>query len=1059
MSLVDRAIDHRQTVMVLIVLVAFLGVVTYLSIPREAFPEIQIPYIIVNTRCAGVAPADVESSVTLEIEKKLKSLSDVEHITSSSREGSSAIIIEFSPDMDSDKALQRVRDKVAEAKSLLPADADEPTLSEIDVSQFPVLMVNVHGQASLVKLKEIAEALQDRIEGIKGVLSADLSGELTRQIRVLVDRDRLAAYQIPVPRFLALIQSEEKNVTGGLLKGSNFQLSVRVPGEFASPLDIFGLILETRDGKPIYLSDVATVVDTFEDRLSIARFDGKPCVTLAVRKRSGENIIRIAKEVRAIIDAAQPLLPAGVKISTSLDSSKTIRKLVADLENSLATAVIFIVLSLVLFLGFRASLIVAVAIPLSALISIAVIASLGMTLNMIVLFSLILALGMMVDNSIVIVENIYRHREEGLGRIEAAKVATREVFWPVVTSQLTTIAAFAPMLFWPGIMGKVMGYLPRTVIITLVASLVVALLMNPAIAVAWMPRRIRRAGHRGTQHVADPPAAKATSTPFSGTLLVRAYTPIIRGALRVRWLTVLIALAALVGSMAAFGRYNGQVEFFPRTDPNEAAITLKGSPGMRLEATDALARRAEAATEGFDNIQYTVTGVGAGAAGAREMLFGGAGGADHQARVSIDFTDFDTRQTPAVQTIAAIRTRLADLAGAEVKVEEQQMGPPTGTAVNIELSGPDYRVLADWMRRVKAAVATVPGVTNVRDDLEEVKPELRITVDRRRAALLGVNTAAVAATIRASLSGLVVGTYREGEDDYDIVVRLPEESRRRVADLDAVTIASPTGAAIPISAVTRREYVSGLGTIRRKDHARVITVSADSLPGYNNRTVLMAAQAAVAPLVAQLPPGYTVQYTGEREEQQKASDFLAKAGIVALLLIALILVTEFNSLALPFIILISVVCSWIGVFAGLTITGMPFGVIMGGIGVIALAGVVVNNAIVLIDYTEQLRRRGLGTFEAALRAGQTRLRPVLLTAIASIVGLLPMALGWNLDVLRLTFTTRSETAQFWRQMAVVTIFGLAVATALTLVVVPVLYTYFEQVRDRLRDRKTKADVA
>ena len=1041
MKITDAAIGHRTTVLVFLVLIVFLGTASYLTVPREAFPEIEIPVIAVSTRYSDVAPAEIENNITVKIEKELKGLSDVEHISSTSRRGSSTIFVEFAPKVRSKDALQRVRDKVDEAKGEIPDEADEPKVSEIDITTFPIMMVSVHGPVGLVKLKEIAEDLEGPFEGIPGVLDAEVSGGLTRQIRILVDRTRLAAYQIPVSRFLSLIKAEERSVSAGLLKMGDFQLSVRVPGEFENPAQIFNLILDTRDGKPIYLSDVATVEDAFEDRTSIARFDGRDSVSIAIRKRSGENIIRIADQVKAIIEEARPRLPTGVEIATSLDHSRTIRILVADLENNMFTALVLVVVVLMLFLGLRTSLIVAMAIPFSMMITMAILSLVGLTLNFIVLFSLVLALGMMVDNSIVIVENIYRHRQEGLGRVEAAKVAAAEVGWPVITSTLTTLAAFTPMLFWPGLMGQVMGYLPRTLIIALSASLFVALVVNPTIAVLVMPREVNKSGALGRR-----PA-----------WYLRAYAPILRAALRFRLATVLVAGLAVAGAFWAFARFNGKVQFFPSTDPDKASINITGPVGMRLEKTDALAREAEAAVTGFDNVQYLVTNVGSGAGDIRDMLFGAeAGSIDQKAGISIDFVDYAERRTPSQATIVELRQRLADLVGAEVKVEESEQGPPTGAPVNIEISGPDYRLLKGLTAEVKAVVAQVPGITNLKDDLEEATPELRLVANRARMPLFGLNTAVVGTTVKASNNGQVVGTYREGDDEYDIVVRMPEALRRSVADLEALTIAGPQGEAVPISTVTRQEYTSGLGTIRRKDHERVITVSADALPGYNGREVLHAVQAALRPVEAKLPDRFQISYTGEREEEEKARRFLSKAGVVAVLLIAMVLVTQFNSLALMFIILISVVLSWIGVFTGLTITGLPFGVIMGGVGLISLAGVVVNNAIVLTDYTQKLRRRGLDLFEAVIRAGQTRLRPVLLTAITTIMGLVPMALGFNFCLRTATFCFRSETSQWWRQMSVVIIFGLAFSTLFTLVVLPVLYTLFEQARQALRGPRAES---
>lgn len=1042
MILSDTAIRHRTTVFVLMIIIAVVGAGAYVALPREAAPDIQIPYVIVTTTYKSVAPSDIETSITKEIEEELKGISEVEEITSVSDEGISTITVEFLPSTDIDDAMQKVRDKVDAAKPDMPSDIDDPTLDEVNISEFPIMLLNIYGPCGLLKLKDIAEDLQDEIEKIDGVLEAPISGDLTRQIRVEFDPFRLAAYRIPVLTLFQTISSENQNVSGGTLDIAEAKYSVRVQGEFADPAEIFDLIIAETDGKPIYLSDLAAVSDTFEDRLSISRFNGQESITLSVVKRAGKNAVHIANEVQRIIAEYQPRLPTGTHIDITLDQSKTIHMMVNDLENNIITGLILVVGVLMVVMGLRNSILVALAIPFSMLITFATLQAFGITLNMIVLFSLILVLGMLVDNAIVIVENIYRHMQEGSPRIRAAMQATAEVAWPVITSTLTTLAAFLPLLFWTGIMGEFMVFLPKTLIIALVASLLVALVINPTLcSVLVKPSKRRREG-----------SASASAEHW----LSGGYRRLLGVALRpwIRLLVVVIAVVCLMAAGAMFFLLNGKVELFPQSDPKRAQVNITMPVGTRLETTDAVARGIEAIVqeyrktdgrEAWRNIEHVTTNVGSAGTSVGGFLGGGSAGA-HTAQVSIEFLDFDERRVPSMKTIDELRDRLTGIAGADVRIEAEKEGPPTGKPVEIRISGDEYERLVTIAEQVKDVVAGIPGVTDLDDDYDLGKPELRVNVDRQRAQLLKLNTGFVAQTLKAAVNGIDVGKYREKNDDYDIVVRLPEQYRRRVEDLEALTFATAEGDPVPLSTVAGIEYTSGLASIRRIDEKRTITVSSEVIQGHPNNSNDILRIAAEKLKGLKLPPGYSISFTGEQEEQDEAQDFLSKAGVMAILLIALILVTQFNSVSLPFIILLSVVLSWIGVFLGLTVLGMPFGIIMTGVGVISLAGVVVNNSIVLIDYTEKLRRRGLEALEAVVQAGMTRLRPVLLTAITTILGLMPMVLGINIDFRDLEFNLKSESSVWWGPMATVVVFGLGVATMLTLVVVPVVYMMLNRMR-------------
>ncbi len=1018
MLLSNAAIGHRSTVFTLMVIAVLAGIYSYLTLPRESTPDITIPVVLVLTNHEGVAPEDVETLITLPIERKLKGLKDVDKIRSVSAEGSSMVTIEFNPEVDIDNALQWVRDKVDQAKPDLPDDLEnDPSILEINLSEFPVLMVAVSGAVGEVVLKTVAERLEDRIEEIPGVLDVALTGGRERQIRVEFDPDRLAAYQLSFAEIMQAIQRENVNIPGGSIDIGQGKYLLRIPGEFTDPAQIDNLVLVTRGGKPIYFKDVANIVDTFEDRGSHARLNGEQSVTLAVKKRTGENIIAVTDQVFALLEAARGQLPPGIDLSVTLNQAKDIRRMVAELENNILSGLILVVAVLFLFLGLRNSLFVALAIPFSMLISFAILQTLGLTLNMVVLFSLILALGMLVDNAIVIVENIYRHMQEGKDRVQAARDGVREVGWPVVSSTLTTLCAFFPMIFWPGIMGEFMKYLPLTLIVTLSASLFVALVINPVVCAAFL-----RVGHQ----------KQAKEKPLPAIL--RGYQGLLAWSLRHRAPVLGGAGGFLVGIAILYGWLGHGVELFPDIEPNRAFVEIKAPEGANLEASDRLARIVEAAALGEEDLRFVISEVGV----SSSSDMGGEGaGQSNQSKISLDFVERDERRETSNQVLARLRQAVGTLPGAEIKVEKQKEGPPTGAPVSIEFNGEDIEVLAALSRQVKERIRDVAGLVDLKDDLVRAKPEIRVLVDREKASLLGLSTADISRTIKAAISGTRLGVYREGKEEYDIVARLPEGRRTSLADISGLLIPSMAGAPVPLSSLARIELGAGFGSIRHLNQKRVVTLTGNTL-GRNGNEVLREVQARLAGL--DLPAGYRLGFSGEQEEQQKATVFLSKAFVTAVFLISLVLITQFNSVRQTGIVMTSVILSLSGVFLGLAVTGMAFGIIMTGIGVISLAGVVVNNAIVLIDYINQLRREGLPLEEALVRAGTVRFRPVLLTAVTTILGLLPMAVGVSFDFRSLSWEIGGESAEWWGPMAVAVIFGLAVATLLTLVVVPVLYS-------------------
>jgi CzcA family heavy metal efflux pump len=1032
MLLTDVAIKNRTTVAVLGLIIVLMGGYSYVSLPREAFPDIPIPHILISTPYEGVSPEDMETSVTMEIEKELNGVRGVKEIRSSSAEGISMIDVEFTPDVPSDVALQRVRDRVDIAKAQLPLDAEEPVIREINFAEFPIMLVSISGDVSPVQLKEIADRVQDALEAVPGVLKVDVLGALEPEIRLEFDPDRLASYNLTIPEILALIPSENVNISAGGLETAGTKFNVRIPAELVTAEDVDHLLLTTRGSKPIYLSDVANVRATFKDRASYSRLNGTANVTLSIQKRIGANVVQVSDYIKAVIARAQQQVPGAVEFDITFDMSKMIRNTVADLENNILSALILVFVVLLLFLGWRASTIAALIIPLSMLITFFLVQMLGYTLNMVVLFSLVLVLGMLVDNAIVIVENTYRHLQLGYSRMDAAILGTRQVAWPVTTSTLTTVGAFLPLMFWPGIMGDFMKYLPITLSLGLMASLFVALVFNPTICSVWTGRSPKPRQH---DH-----------------WFIRGYRRFQQAGLDNPGLTLFLAVCLLIGLGLLYGKIGRGVEFFPEGDPERAVIDMRAPQGTNIHETDRIARLIEKRLEPYQPwLEHIVTNVGSSGGGMDIMA---SAGGPHLANISLIFYDFAERKRPSMEIVAAVRKDIADIAGAEIKVEKEQEGPPTGAPVTVRIIGEDFRTLEQLSERARRMIADVPNIVNLRSDLEATRPELAFTVNRRVAMLLGVNTAIVGNFLKMAVFGSKVGTYRQYNDEYDITVRLPLVNRASIDDLSRLQIPNARGRAVPLSSLGTLQYRGGFGTINRVNQKRVVTLTADA-EGRLSSEVLADVQKRLESF--QLPAGYEIRYAGEKEEQDKAQAFLSKAFIIALLLVTLVLVIQFNSLMVPFVIMTTVVLSLIGALTGLLVCHLPFGIIMTGIGVISLAGVVVNNAIVLLAYTRELQEKGLDLAAAAAEAGVTRLRPVLLTAGTTIIGLVPMAVGISYDFHTFTWATRSESTQWWRNMAVVVIFGLGFATILTLVVVPSLYIMLSRLGLRLGFKSVAVD--
>ncbi|MCD6365086.1 MAG: efflux RND transporter permease subunit, partial [Planctomycetes bacterium] len=815
MILSDAAIKNRTTVGVLMVLIVVIGVLSYATLPREAAPDVETPFVFVTTTYEGVSPEDVETSVTMKLESELGALKGVKEMRSFSAEGLSKIMIEFQPDVKIDEAMQLVRDKVDLAKADLPADAEDPAMSELNVGEMPIMGVSVSGPISIVRIKDIAERLSDAIEqNVQGVLNVDVSGGREREIRLAVDPDKISAYGLTVTELLTLIPSENVNISAGSLETPGMKFNVRIPAEFVEPEEVDHLLLTVRDGRPIYLTDVATVLDTFKDRVGYSRIDGVESVNLSIRKRIGANLLTLADGVQAILTEARRRAPEGVRFVVTTDISKVTRLMVHDLENNILSGLVLVLLVLIVFLGFRTSLIVALAIPMSMLITFAVIQVMDLTLNMIVLFGLIMALGMLVDNAIVIVENIYRFRQLGHDRVDAAMKGAAQVAWPVITSTATTIAAFAPMLFWPGLMGDFMKYLPLTLIVTLASSLLVAMVISPTVCslVAGGSHKRRSEG-----------------------AFIRGYRRVLALALDYRGVTISLAGLLMAAMCILYGKFNRGVELFPEMDPPNGFVNLRFPQGTNIRRTDAMAREIERRVGAYrEHLQYMVTNVGSLA----KESFGMSSGGPHLAGITLTFLDFKDRKRTSLEILEDIREDLTDIAGAEITVEYAKEGPPTGAPIEIQVVGEDFDTLIEISERIKKMVATVPGAINIRSDFEAARPELAFHVDRRRAMLMGVNTAVIGNFLKTAIFGYKVGIYRQFNDEYDITVRLPQDARENIEDMLRLCVPNGAGVAVPLSSLGAFEYVAGLGTIRHLDQKRLITVGADNAKGVQGQKVL-----------------------------------------------------------------------------------------------------------------------------------------------------------------------------------------------------------------------------
>jgi multidrug efflux pump len=1114
-GLTSLSLRNSTSVMIITLLITLGGMLAYSTMPKELFPEIVMPQIYVRTVYPGNSPVDIENLITRPLEKEIKPVKGINKLTSTSVQDNSIIMVEFNTDVEVKDALQKVKDAVDRANSELPSDLDiAPIVMDVNFSEMPIMNINLSGDYSIDDLKAYGDLLQDKLELIPELSSAEVRGALEREININVDLHRMEQVKVSFDDIESAIAYENMNISGGNILMDETRRTVRVSGEFRSMKEIENIVVKAEFGNIIYLRDIATVEDGYSERNSYARLEGKPVVSLDVVKKSGENLLDATDKIMAALALAKENnFPSDLKITITNDQSNQVRGQLLNLENSIYSGVILVVAVLFFFLGLRNALFVGIAIPLSMLMSFMVLAAMGVTINMIVLFGLILALGMLVDNGIVVVENVYRLLQEGKTVMQAAKIGVGEIAVPIITSTLTTVAAFAPLLFWEGIMGEFMGYLPLTLIAVLGSSLFVALVINPVMAITFMKDEKKDTVTSGKsiliwtigfvvlavlffvadyRSMAAIAALMAILIPLNHYALAPAaewfqnkplvwletgYLNLLQSSLT-GWKPFGIMVGStflLIFSVVLVGIVGPKVEFFPENDPKYINIFVETPQGTDIEKTNAIILEVEKevneiVTPFLPAVNSIVTNIGEGS--SDPMDGAQAGETPNKAKVTISFKEFEFREgISSSDVMRALSEKMTKRPGVIVNVQKNREGPPAGKPINIEVNGEDFAKLIALTEQIKADVEkeNIPGIEGLKLDLETGKPELTVKIDRARARTFGISTGQIGGTLRTALFGKEISKYKEGEDDYPIVLKLKDNYRYDVSTLlnQKVTFRDMTTGKIkqvPISAVADISFSSSFGSVKRRDQNRTITIWSNVIEGYNANEINGKIQEKFASY--KMPEGYTVRFTGESEEQNKAATFLGRAFGIAVALILLILVAQFDSAIKPLIIIASVVFSTIGVFLGISIFNMTISVMMTGIGIVSLAGVVVNNAIVLIDFidlTRARRREELGLAEGQIlplneaiacivESGRTRLRPVLLTAITTVLGLIPLATGMNINFYTLLSDLDpqiyfgGDNVAFWGPMAWTVIFGLTFATFLTLVVVPVMYLLVEKFR-------------
>ncbi len=1090
------AIDNKVSIYIATIIITLAGVLSYIGLPKEQFPEVVFPQIFVATVYPGTGPTDIENLVTKQIEKQVKSIAGVKKITSNSVQDFSNVIIEFETDVSIAEAKRDVKDAVDRAKPDLPNDLpDDPQVIDIDISEFPIMNVNLSGDYNLELLKKYAEQMQDRIEALKEIRRVDIVGALDREVQINVNMFKLALAGASLDDIENAIKFENLIVSGGQLSVDGMKRSISVNGEYVSAEQIGNTVVRSIKGGKFYLKDIAQIIDSHKEQESFARLGGKNVITLNVVKRSGENLINASDQINEIItEYEKDVLPKGVKVTVTADQSDKTRATLDDLINTIIIGFILVTIILMFFMGATNALFVAASVPISSLIAFIFLPTLGFTLNMMVLFSFLLALGIVVDDAIVVIENTHRIFDNGKVPIKkAAKIATGEVFLPVLSGTLVVLAPFVPLAFWPGTIGGFMFFMPVTLMVTLLASLFVAYIINPVFAVDFMkPHHEEDAKPkitRGFKIAAIVFGSMALMSYVTGSfgfgnfvitlfLVYAIHKFFLESVIKkfqtkvwprfqesykrlLTWLLGSWKPALVIGgviflfvfSIIFTGIRKPPVVFFPQADPNFAYTYIRMPIGTDQRITDSITRIVEKrVTEIVDKspiVESIITNV---AIGASENQFEGNNAQPHLGKVTVAFAEYAKRNGKSSREVLdKIRASLKGIKGAEISVNQEQGGPPTGKPVNIEIAADNFDVLVATANRAKRYLDSlqIPGVEELKSDFQSDKPEIVINIDREKANREGISTGTIGVILRTAIYGKEISKFRDANDDYPIQLRVEADQRNNINTLMnlPVTFRDMTmGGAVrqvPLSSVASISYSNSYAGVRRIDQKRVITLASNVLSGYNANEIVATIQKSLKNF--SVPDEVTIKMTGEQEKQKETMDFLTVAFSIAIGLIFMILVVQFNSSSKPLIILSEIVFSIIGVLIGFSLFKMEISIVMVGVGVMALSGLVVRNGILLVEFTDLLRSQGMELKEAVIEASKTRMTPVLLTAMAATLGLVPLAVGLNINFVTLfrEFNPHiffgGDNNAFWGPLSWTMIFGLIFGTALTLLLVPVMY--------------------
>ncbi len=1057
-GIIDAAMGRSRTVLSVLVVCILAGLISYVSIPKESDPDIPIPVILVQLVHQGISPEDAERLLVKPVEREVQSIEGIKEMRSYAAQGAAGVLLEFDVSFDKDAALADVRDKVDNARAELPEDAEEPLVIEFNTSTFPVMVVTLSGDVPERTLYQLARRLKDQVEGLPGVLEGRLSGDREELLEVVIDPSALETYDISQQELITSITQNNRLVAAGSLDTGQGRFAVKVPGLIETVQDVYDLPVKVQGDSVVTLADVAEIRRTFQDANGFARFNGRPAIAIEITKRVGANIIDTNESVRALVAEAQAGWPDAVRVNFTADQSDWIYRSLGQLQAAIITAISLVMIVVLAALGLRSAMLVGIAIPSSFLIAFLLMSALGMTLNMMVMFGLVLAVGILVDGAIVVVEYADRKMAEGLHRREAYTRAAKRMFWPIVSSTLTTLAAFFPMLFWPGVSGRFMSFLPITLILVLTAALVVALIFLPVMGSVF-------GAHSGEDEDQDENLRHLTAAE-SGDLsslkgLTGAYIRTINTILRFPGAVLAACLATLMGVVVIYGAVGKGVEFFVETEPELAYVLVSGRGNISAQEASDLVTEVEQIVRQVDGLKAvftTTTTPGGGNANG-----GGAAGElppDLIGQILVELTPYGTR-APGKQILQEIRDRTAGLPGLRIEVRQRQDGPPTGKDVQIELSSIDSDALTRETGKIADYMRSVDGLIEVDDTRPLPGIEWQLTVDRERAGRFGADIQTVGATVQLVTNGVLIDTYRpdDAEDEIDIRARFPE-SYRNIDQLDSLRIRTNDGL-IPITNFVSREPRPVVNQIDRVDGRQIMEVRANTVEGVLADEMVGVVREWIE-TQGDIDPAVAWRFRGADEESQAAAAFLGNAMLASLFLMFVILLTQFNSFYHASMILTTVIFSTIGVLLGMIVMGQTFSVIMTGTGIVALAGIVVNNNIVLIDTYQRLRRDGFAVKEAVARTAAQRLRPVLLTTITTMCGLLPMMFALNVDYFTRTLSVGGPVADWWVQLATAVVFGLGFATILTLLVTPallVLPTHYAEFFAKLTKRKKAEDAA